>query len=89
METTVRARYNRMLANDSLMWEGLGPDGVEGDYTEHSQEIARAIADRDALRLGKLLLNQVDDYIYAVAEAREEYDDDGELRAHIANRLPF
>ena len=89
MKTTVRARYNKILSNDSVMWEGLGPDGVEGDYIEHSKEIARAIADRDAIRLGKLLLNQVDDYIYSVAEAREEYDDDGELRAHIANRLPF
>lgn len=89
MTTTVRERYNKMLNNTSLMWEGLGPDGVKGDYTETSREIARAIYARDTQRLGQLLLTQVDDYIYDVAEAYEQYDDDGELRAHIANALPF
>lgn len=89
MTTTVRARYAKMLDNDSLLWEALGPDGVSGDYTEKTREIARAIYARDTQRLGQLLLTQADDYIYKVAEAYEQYDDDGELRAHIANALPF
>ena len=80
---TVRARYAKMLDNDSLLWEALGPDGVkESQYKEVSREVARAIYARDALKLGRLLLNQADDYIERIANNYRDFDDSGELRCN-------
>ena len=69
-----------LLADDMLLWEAIGPDGVDcSGYARRvwtpvddvAEEIREAILHEDDLELGRLLRMQVLTYMEQIANRRE------------------
>tara|TARA_R110000744_G_scaffold120249_1_gene224086 strand:+ start:673 stop:969 length:297 start_codon:yes stop_codon:yes gene_type:complete len=70
-----------LLEDDMLLWEAIGPDGVDcSGYARRvwtpvddvAEEIREAILQEDDLELGRLLREQVLNYMERIANIREE-----------------
>jgi len=78
--TKLNPEVETLLEDDMLLWEAIGPDGVDcNGYARRvwtpvddvAEEIREAIVHEDDLELGRLLREQVIAYMERIANRRE------------------
>lgn len=78
--TNLNPEVEALLEDDMLLWEAIGPDGVDCSgydirvwipVDDVAEEIREAIRHEDDLELGRLLRMQVLTYMERIANRRE------------------